>query len=86
LTAKDRSIQTGFQVVFLNVNGRLSDIDPSQMEKGADRLTEMAATTFFGVNLDSHSSNPSLFRSANTNAFYFIKIFQNTPQLCWGDE
>jgi hypothetical protein len=74
LTAKDRSIQTGFQVVFLNVNGRLSDIDPSQMEKGADHLTEMAAAAFGRVNVNIHSSNLSLFRSANTNAFYFIKM------------
>ena len=22
----------------------------------------------------------------NTNFMKFIKIFQNTPQLCWGDE
>jgi hypothetical protein len=56
------------------------------MKEGTNYFTKMTAAAFLEIDVNSHSSNPSLFRSANTNTFYFIKIFQNTPQLCWGDE
>lgn len=55
LAAEVRSIQTGVKVIFMNLNSRFFYVDDSQMKKGTDHFAEMAATTLFWVNLDSHS-------------------------------
>ena len=54
LTAKQRRIETGVEIVLLNTNGRFFRIHKSEVIEGAYRFAEVTAAAFFFFHPNSH--------------------------------